>query len=717
MFRKKTPVILQMEMTECGAAALSIILAYYGKYISAEEARYKCGVSRDGSSAINIIKAARSYGMNAKGFNIDLEEIKSTNTPFIAYWNFNHFIVVEGCTKKYVYVNDPAIGRVNLTWQEFDQGFTGIILEMTPAENFIADGKPIPSTVKLLNKRLVNNYKELFFIISLTFLLIFPNALTPLMSKLFIDNILIQEQYSLFIYIIIGLVFSTFLSVFMSWYREKYTNLLTVKLEVDNTIEFLWKLLHLPMRFFQQRSIGDIVQRQEISEEIASTLSTSLPKALVSLIEIALFSLILYLLSSLIASSVILLMLINIAILKLNKRFMTDMSRRLAQDQGKLSGIEVSVISIIETIKLGAFENFFFRQLASQYIKTMNTEQHIMFREMLLDAMPKFVNLAITLTILCLGSYQVIQGSLTVGSIIAIQALALQLNEPLESFLSFITEVNKIRANLLRLYDATESKLDQTFIPYSKCIEIKDKSKITVKIKMLTYSHSPVSFPVIHNVNLDIGEEKKIALVGKSGCGKSTLAQLICGFHDDYQGEILLNNVPLKRIGRKQLSEIIAYVDQKKFFFEGDLMSNLTFWDKDIDPEYVNYVLNLVGMDKVVLNRGGINLKVLENGSNFSTGQCQRLELARALLTRPKLLILDEATSALDMNMEKRVYKNLDTLSCKKVIISHRLKSIQDCDKIYFLENGKIIEQGTHDELFALKGDYYNHFVMEEVNN
>ncbi|WP_419420845.1 cysteine peptidase family C39 domain-containing protein [Legionella sp. D16C41] len=705
--RVKTPTVLQMEATECGAASLAIILAYYKKYVTAEELRYACGVSRDGTKAINIIKAARKYGMEAYGANLEIEELQEKKVPFIVYWSFNHFLVIEGFSKRKVYLNDPATGPRSLGWNEFTKEYTGVALILTPGPDFVKGGKPEFPIRQFLLTRLKQNYAALFFIILVTTLLIIPNIAIPIFTKAFIDYLLVDNQRSLISFVLLGLAFTNIMTLLLMWLQLKFLNHLEIKLDVENSVKFLWHLLHIPIRFFQQRSNGDVAERSLINEKIATVIAKDLPNFSVNILRVIAFGTVIFVLSWQIWLLLMLLVFLNIAVLTIGRRKLTDLGRKYAGNRGKLEGIEANGIQIIETLKVSALEPYFFNRWASFYTKFLASEQQLLLARTLFSAVPSFFNLMMNLAIIFVGAYLVMQGRLTIGSIIAIQSLTISFLTPLDNIIEFFSSLFQMKGDMVRLNDIANTPLDPLFknSEFNRQA-LKEAATAILEVKQLSFSYSPLDPPVLNDISFIINPGEQVAIVGPSGSGKSSLAKLICGLNPPLTGEILFKNIPYTELNRTLLSEFIAYVDQNIFLFPGSVRDNLAYWDKSFTDAELLTVLEQVHLDRDILARGGLKLKLVEGGTNLSGGQRQRLELARALLLKPQLLILDEATSAMDPILETAIYENLRKIKCSLLIIAHRLSAIRSCNRIYVVNEGQIIQHGNHEKLIKEPGLY-----------
>ena len=714
--RTKTPTILQMEATECGSTSLSIILAYYGKYITAEEARTACGVSRDGTKAIHIVKAARNYGMQATGANLDIAQLQEKQVPFIAYWGFDHFLIIEGFSKSRVYLNDPAVGPRRITWDEFKEKYTGVVLVIRPGPTFQPSGKPESSALQLLINRMGNNSFSLLFLVLITSLLIIPKIAMPIFTKGFIDQVLINNQSNLLTFILLGLAFTTLMQMLLTAIQRNVLYRLNIKLDTVNAVKFLWHLLHVPIRYFQQRSSGDIIERNSISEKIASYIAQDLPVTLVNILEIVAFSIVIFLLSWKIGLILFASMIINITALEVGRIALTDTGQRYAQDRGKLEAIETNGIQIIETLKASGLESFFFNRWVAFYTRFLLTEQRLIWLNTLLNFIPQIVSYFVGIATICYGAYLVMVGELTVGTIVAIQALSASILGPVGNLVQFISGLFQLKGDLIRLTDVIDTASDPFFNNKTSINEPPQKTAdVILQINDLSFSYSPLEPPVINNLSLTMKKGQRVAIVGPSGSGKSSLAKLVCALNLPSQGGLYFNSIPYPQLNRELLGQYISYVDQQIFLFAGSIRDNLTLWDDSISDERIYEALQKTGMAEDVIARGGLHATLIDKGANFSGGQCQRLEIARALLKNAPLLVFDEATSAIDPLLEAEIYDYLKTIESSVFIIAHRLSAIKDCDRIYVLQAGQIVQQGSHYELIEQQGLYQELVGMEQL--
>ena len=704
--RVNTPTVLQMEATECGAAALSIVMGYYQRFIPLDVLRIECGVSRDGSKAINILKAARRHGMIAKGAKVDeLQALDKLELPYIVFWAFDHFVVVEGRRRQQYYINDPATGRRSISAQDFDRLFTGIALIITPGPDFQKQGSP-PSILSPLKERLVASAGTLLFIFCVTIALIVPGLLIAGFAKVFIDYILIQNIDHWIFPLISGMVLTAFMRGVLLWLQRTYLLRLQTKISLTHSAKFFWHILHLPIAFFQQRYAGDISERIEANDRIAQLLSNELTSSIAGLFTMVFYAVVLLVLDWQLSIVVIAVAACNGILFYFVTRRIADQSRILLQESGQLSGFEANGLFAIETLKSTVAENDFFARWAGLHAKTINSQQNIELYSYALEVIPQLLGGLATVFVLGYGSMQIIQGEITVGTLVAFQSLMVSFQEPIRTLLNMGRETQEIRGDLMRLDDVLKHSVAQPFTT-NRYNESTAPNKINkVSLHQVTFGYSPLDTPIIEDVSLELKPGKRIALVGATASGKSTVAKLICRFFSPWSGQIVFGGRPQVEIHPRTLAESLAFVDQDIFLFEGTVSDNLTLWDPTVSKEQQQKALVDACLDDVITQRGGLDSRVTEGGFNFSGGECQRLEIARALTTSPSILIFDEATASLDPILEQRIYHNIKQRNCAMLIIAHRLSAIRDCDEILVLDKGLIVQRGDHSSLIDAKGPY-----------
>lgn len=710
----KVPVVMQMEALECGAACLTMILAYYEKWIPLEQVRADCGVSRDGSNAKNILRAARSYGLTAKGFRFEPEDLKKRGKfPCIIHWEFNHFVVLNGFRGGKAVINDPARGTLSVPMKDFDEAFTGICLMFEPNEGFEPSGKP-KSMLAFAESRLKGTGTAVAFFVVTTLITSLIGLINPAFSRVFLDRLLTGENPEWFAPFIIMLSGLAVIQLAAAWIQAVYSLRINGKLDIVGTSSFMWQVLRMPMEFFSQRMAGDIQQRQSSNAEIAKNLvNIFAPLALNTLM--MLFYLVVMLRYSLMltligVSSII----INLLVSTLISRKRVNITRVQMRDAGKLAGTTVAGIEMIETIKASGAENGFFEKW-SGYQASVNTQQ-VRFAKLdnLLGMIPSLVNSLTSTVILMLGVLLTMNGEFSVGMIMAFQGFLTAFTSPAMSLISSGQALQEMRTEMERVEDVMKYPTDVSCEDDVSDDVQYDKLSGCIEMKNVTFGYSKLAEPLIQNFSILLKTGSRVAIVGGSGCGKSTLAKLISGLYKPWSGEILFDGKPIDSIDRSVFTGSLAVVDQDIILFEDTIANNIKMWDNTIEDFEMIMAARDAHIHQDIMQRdGGYQYRITEGGKDFSGGQRQRMEIARVLAQDPTMIILDEATSALDAKTESEVVQSIKDRGITCIVIAHRLSTIRDCDEIIVMDYGKVAERGTHDELFA-KGGLYTQLVMNQ---
>ncbi|MFZ4562009.1 MAG: NHLP family bacteriocin export ABC transporter peptidase/permease/ATPase subunit [Bacteroidales bacterium] len=706
--RVKTPTVLQMEALECGAASLGIVLAYYGKYVPLEKLRVDCGVSRNGSTAGNLTKAARSYGLEVKAYKKEPEKLRELRAPMIVFWNFYHFLVVEGFGKNKVYLNDPASGPRVVDDKTFDHSFTGVVMTFEPGPGFQPGGVK-PRFLPTLKKWLKGYYYSLLFLFLVGLALIIPGLAIPIFSKIFVDQILIKNSESWIIPLLVGLTLTTLLRAMLSWIQQHSLIRFEISISLKNASKFFWHLLHLPMSFHTQRPAGDITMRIGINDQVAGLLSGQLGNTLLNLFMIVFYAMLMFYYSIPLALIAIAISLLNILALRFISRKRVDSNQKLLQDNGKMYGLSSAGLQMIESIKANASESDFFAKWAGYQTKLLNMQQKLGILTQTLQVIPVFLTMMSTLIILVMGSGFIIDGVMTVGTFVAFQSVMASFNQPIVSLVNLGSSLQDVQGGLKRIDDVYNYPAAGTNISAGETAAVNKMVKLQgyIELKNITFGYSPLESPLITNFSLSLKPGSRVAIVGRTGCGKSTLANLVSGLYDPWEGEILLDGKRRADIPQATLSNSISMVDQNLFLFEGSVKDNISFWDQTIaNKDIIQAAKEACIHDDIAARPAAYESHVEENGKNFSGGQRQRIEIARALAAKPSILILDEATSALDAQTEQAIDINIRKKGCTCLIIAHRLSTIRDCDEIIVMSLGRIVQRGTHEELMRKKGLY-----------
>lgn len=708
------PVIMQMEALECGAASLAMVLAYYGKWLPLEQVRFDCGVSRDGSNARNILKAARSYGLAAKGYRYEPNDLRRDGKfPCIIHWNFNHFVVLDGFRGNKAILNDPAKGKYAVSLKTFDDSFTGICLLFEPTEDFTPGGKP-PSVLAYAKKRLKGAGSAVAFAAITALITAITGVISPAFSRVFVDRLLTGKNPEWFIPFIIGLSLLGILQLVVGWINAVYSLKINGKLAMVGSTTFMWKVLRMPMEFFSQRMAGDIQGRQSSNASIAGSLvNTFAPLALNAVMMV--FYLVVMIRYSLLLTVIgILSVLINLVFSNIISKKRINITRVQMRDSGKLAGATVAGIEMIETIKASGAENGFFEKWAG-YQASANTQQ-VKFQKLnqLLGQLPALVSSVCNTAVLMVGVYLAMQGRFTIGMIMAFQGFLGSFISPATSLISAGQSLQEMRTEMERIEDVMRYPTDvPEDEPVSDNCEY-DKLSGNIEMKNVTFGYSRLAEPLIENFNLSLKTGSRVAFVGPSGCGKSTLSKLISGLYKPWSGEILFDGKKISEIDRSVFTGSLAVVDQDIILFEDTIANNIKMWDNSIeDFEMIMAARDAQLHEDIMQREGGYQYKMTEGGKDFSGGQRQRMEIARVLAQDPTIIILDEATSALDAKTEYNVVNSIKDRGITCIVVAHRLSTIRDCDEIIVMDNGRVAERGTHDELMK-KGGMYAELVTNE---
>jgi NHLM bacteriocin system ABC transporter peptidase/ATP-binding protein len=700
--------VLQMEAVECGAAALGIILAYYGRIVALEELRLSCGVSRDGSKASNVIKAAVGYGLIAKGFSKEPEDLPSVVLPCIVFWNFNHFLVVEGFGKHVVYLNDPASGPREVSHEEFDQSFTGVVLTLEPGPEFKKGGHK-RSLLRALRSRLAGSEMGLAYVTLAGLGLVVPGLIIPTFLQVFVDDVLISGRNQWVGPLLIGMALTAIFRAALGWFQGFYLMRLQTKMAISTSSRFFWHVLRLPIEFFTQRYGGEIGSRVQINDGVAHLLSDQLAANFIDLL-VAVFYVVLMIQYDVFLTVVgVVVAMGNIVAVRYFARRRVDASRRLQQEEGKLTGTSMNGLQMIETLKATGTEPDFFVRWSGYQSKVVNIQQKLALYGRYLDSVSGLLSAINTATIIAVGGLRVMNGHLTIGELVAFQSLMGSFTGPFNGLVNLGATLQDVQGSMNRLDDVLWHHQDPQLTDSEPSSPSNGSVKLTGELVLrgLTFGYSRLDPPLIEDFSLTIKPGQRVAIVGASGSGKSTVAKLVCGLYQSWSGEILFDGKPRTAYPRGMLTNSLAMVDQDVFLFEGTVSENLTLWDEAVpDNQVVQAAKDACIHDDVVARPTGYDSRVSEAGANFSGGQRQRLEIARALVNYPSVLVLDEATSALDPTTEKLIDDNLRRRGCTCLIVAHRLSTIRDCDEIIVMESGRVVQRGTHEALKAVEGVY-----------
>ncbi len=723
--RLRTPHIPQLEAAECGAASLGIVLAHFGRWVPLEELREACGVSRDGANAAGIVRAGERYGLRVRGWRKNAESLDDVDLPAILFWEFNHFLVLEGVSGGQYHLNDPANGRRSVSRSTFDEAFTGIVLTAERMPSFRAGGEP-PSLVRALWPWLRETRGALASVTLAGLLLAVPALALPILLGIFVDEVLIGSDRGRGAWIIAAMLLAGVTVYLLTWLQQAMLRRIAIRLAITHAQRLLWRLFRLPTQYFAHRFAGDLASRLSLIDQIAASATGQLMSTVVELIVSALLFVLMVVYDPLIGVIVGAIALGNVAVTRVLSRRRLDQNRQLRREQALLFGIETSGLRQIDSIRATAAENDFFARWSGYQARELTARQRFTELGYLNAALPRFFVALSGMAVLGLGGWRVVEGDLTIGELFAVYMLASSFLTPIGRFVQFADAFQLLEADLQRVADVlgaeedvalTAAEAHQRDAQPGAVASLNGRPQLAGRLQLhnVSFGYRRDADPLIDGLSLTIEPGQRIAVVGPTGSGKSTLLRLINGEYTPWSGEILFDGVPAREIPRPVLAASLATVDQQVVLFDGSVRDNLTLWNAAVaDTDLIAAARDAMIHEGIVGRSGGYDAHIQEGGRNFSGGQRQRLEIARALVNRPSLLLLDEATSTLDAATEERIDDALRRRGCSCLIVAHRLSTIRDCDQIIVLDRGREVQRGVHVDLIAEPDGIYAQLVQSQ---
>ncbi len=711
--RRRVSMMQQMSAVECGAACVAMILGYYGHHTSMEEIRDRTGVGRDGLSALDLVQAARSYGLRVRAIALQEPDLRDVRLPAIVHWAFNHFLIVEDWSERSVGVVDPASGRRRMTAQEFDAGFTGVVIMLEPGEQFVPR---LPTASRTLSSYVITYLKRmpimLLQIIGASLLLQVFGLAVPVLTEVIVDQIIPLNITNILGLLGIGLLILLLAQFVTLQLRASLLVYLQARLDTHLMPAFVEHLLLLPARFFEQRSNGDLLARVSSNTAIRDLVGTHLVAAILDSGLIVTYLALLLVQSLPFGLLVLAIGALQVLVLLLSSGALQARARRELEAQGKMQGYLAELLTGMATVKAAGAEQQAFEQWSNLFSDQVNQSTRQNYLSASINTIMSSLNEVSSLGLLWMGAIQVLQGTMQVGTMLALVALSSVILTPLESLVTSGQELQMIRAHLQRLVDVLEAAPEQEV----QQVHAPPRLSGRIRLDQVSFQYDPQGQKVLQDITVQIEAGQKVALVGRTGSGKSTLGKLLLGLCQPTEGEICYDDIPLHRLNYQQVRAQCGVVLQDVYVFNGSIRQNITFYNPELSLAQVIEAAKIAGLhDEIMQMPMGYETMVSEQGSTLSGGQRQRLALARALVHAPVILLLDEATSSLDVITERVVERNLDALGCTQIVIAHRLSTIRNADRILVLDQGRIVESGSHEELVK-QNRYYARLIRNQLS-
>jgi len=702
--RVKVDSVLQLEATECGAASLGMVLGHYGKFVPLEQLRISCGVSRDGSNAANLVKAARSYGLIPLAGKREPEELKSMIFPLIVHWRFFHFLVVEGWYPGGWYINDPALGPRSCDDDEFDRYFTGIAIQLTPGPDFTPSGRR-PGVVGRLVKAGGRVRPALLLGALVALLLLVPTLLVPQVISLYSNGLSGGVGLAATV-AVVGLLLAIVIESILLIVQGSLSVRFATKISVRLTSSMVFQLLRLPAAFHAQRGASVMTQRALLADQLSQGVSAVTVTAAAGVLTSSVGALVLLRLNWPAGMVAIALGLATGLIVRATVKRSRDEAAKVVVQTVEAGANISAALNQIESIKAsGTEDGVIARGLAAQY-RLLEAQQRVATKSMALKVMPGLLGSMSTILVALVAAWSVKAGLASPGTFIATLALAAIVVAPISQIIIALEQAQSLRATLDQVDDVLDTEIDPELL-YQAPEDAPANIKGALSMTDVSFGYSRIKDPLIKDFSLSIAPGHRVALVGPSGCGKSTVSRLVTGLYEPWSGEVRIDGRTRDQHHRAVLAEYLALVDQDVAIFAGSIRDNVTLWDATVPDEDVIAAIRDAQLEDVLAQRpGGLDAELREGGADLSGGQRQRLEIARALVRNPSILVLDEATSSLDPVTEQLIDEAIRRRGITCLVIAHRLSTIRDSDEIVVMKNGLIVERGTHDDLLALNGHY-----------
>jgi ABC-type bacteriocin/lantibiotic exporter with double-glycine peptidase domain len=707
----KIPFVQQLEVTDCGAACLAMVLGHLGRDVSLDEAREAAGGSaRDGVDAHAIVRAGEWFGLRSRGLALDVEHLHYLPPGSILHWDFTHFVVFERITKRGIEIVDPGMGPRLVPLAKFRESFTGVALVFEPNDEFEPRRRGRGRFGWYLTQLAGQRHVLSRIVVTSILLRVFALAL-PLVTAVIVDRVVPRGDRNLLLVIAVGLGGLLVFQMITTLVRSHLLLQLRTNLDTRLTLGFVDYLSRLPYDFFQRRSAGDLMMRVNNNATVRELLTSNTLSALLDGTLVIGYAALILALAPAMGAMVIGLGVVQIAVFYLARRGYRELMARSLEAQARSQSYLVEMLHGMETLKAAAAESRAVERWSNLYVDELNVALDRGRLSARVDAMGSLLTTGSPLAILLIGALQVMSGAITLGEMLAINSLAIGLLLPLSTMINSALQLQLLGGYMDRIDDVLRTAPEQTGKDVARAPRL--TGRVTLQDVSFRYGDN-LPF-VVRGVSIDIRAGMTVAIVGRSGCGKSTLARMIAGLYRPTEGKITFDGHDLKHLELKSLRRQIGVVFQSPSLFAGSIRAAIGLSDPTATLDKIVDAARLAAVETDIRAMPmGFDTILADGGASLSGGQRQRVALARALVHKPALLILDEATSALDSETERRVIRNLEDLRCTRIVLAHRLSTIVNADLILVMDGGEVVETGTHHELLS-RGEHYSRLVAAQL--
>lgn len=717
--RRRTPVRIQLDAAECGAACLGMILERYGRYVSPALLREKCEVSRSGSSAAAIVRAAHAYGLSGKGLRVELNQLASVSLPAIIHWRMSHFVVLEGFNRSFLWINDPAAGHRRVSWNEFNRCFTGIALTFSTRDDFRRGGTK-PTLGGGVTSRLRGFGSVIIYCFLASLLAVVPTLFFAIGCQVFIDAAIVRGDQTPVRPLMWILLAAVVVQSVLFWLKAIGLRGLRRSMKHRLADQFFNRLFHHSLLFFDRRYPAELASRVRLNDQVAETISHGAINTLAGLCAGLCYFFVLIALSPTLSTAVLLLLLSNGLFLWIASRGRIELAQQMARSEGQLQGSSIEAVDSIESIHAANMQFFTFRRWHHFWRQTVQQRIHVQASAAKLASLSSLTTLLSGTAVIGLGGYLVLNSEMTLGTLIAFQILMPFLTAPVSQVIQLGSQLQVLTADLARLDDVVQSgRVDSESAESVRADKdytaLDDFKTAELNVQGLCFGYTTSGNDCLNDVSFEVGSGEWLGITGTSGSGKTTLARLLAGLYPAAAGQIRWNGTAIEDLDTGWFKRQIGYVDQVSTLFPATLRENLCFGQAIASDDRLIALCAELGLSEMLgALPMGLGTWIEEDGRNLSGGEKQRIDLARALLPRPAVLILDEATSALDPEMESAALSAIRKSNSMCLFISHRPSVLQQCDKVLFLDSGSIDDCDHHSQLVA-RNDAYRRLVGGET--